>query len=139
MHHLIYPSWATVPVTDALLQELLAESRIYNALHEMTGVLLYGNGQFVQVLEGEEEAVQALYERIKRDPRHRDAVTYADKAIVQRAFGDWAMAFHPVTPQQAASVLGYLDPGDIVVDETRLHQADVRLLEVLRSFVFPIA
>jgi hypothetical protein len=99
--------------------------------------MLYGNGCFVQVLEGEQATVSALYERIKQDGRHRDVTTFADKTIAQRAFGEWAMAFHHASPQQLAQVSGYLAPDQVQVDAKRLALADIHLIDLLRSFTLP--
>jgi len=137
MHHLIYLSWATPSFSDDQLQELLLEARNHNTQFGITGLLLYGNGCFVQVLEGERDAIHSLYEQIKCDPRHRDVTTYADKTIAQRAFADWAMAFHRPTPQQFTDLIGYLEPAHVQLDAARLSLMDMHLLDLLRSFTQP--
>ncbi|MBD2767550.1 BLUF domain-containing protein [Hymenobacter sp. BT664] len=95
LHHLSYQSTALLSVSDTVMQDLLAKSRTYNTAHEVSGMLLYRDGQFVQVLEGEESVVRALYEKIRRDPRHTDVVKLADEPLTQRKFGAWAMAYRP--------------------------------------------
>jgi hypothetical protein len=137
MHHVIYLSWATAPFSDQQLHDLLREARSHNTQYDVTGIMLYGNGCFVQVLEGEQATVSALYERIKQDGRHRDVTTFADKTIAQRAFGEWAMAFHHASPQQLAQVSGYLTPDQVQVDAKRLALADIHLIDLLRSFTLP--
>jgi len=137
MHHIIYLSWATAPFSDQQLHDLLHEARSYNTQCGVTGIMLYGNGCFMQVLEGEQATVRALYEHIKQDDRHRDVTAFADKAIAQRAFGEWAMAFHHASPQQLAQVSGYLAPDQVQVDASRLALADIHLIDLLRSFTQP--
>lgn len=137
MHHIIYLSWATTPFNDQQLRDLLQEARSYNTQAGITGIMLYGNGCFMQVLEGEQATVHTLYEHIKLDARHRDVTAYADKAISQRAFGEWAMAFHHASPQQLAEATGYLDPAQVRVDAARLALADIHLIDLLRSFTQP--
>jgi hypothetical protein len=137
VHHIIYLSRATAPFTDAQLENLLLVARSRNAELDVSGLLLYAEAQFLQVLEGEEQAIRALYEIIKEDPRHRDIVTYADKPIKQRAFASWAMAFHAPSLPQLAEVTGYLTPAAWTVDHALLGPADAQLLELLRSFVTP--
>lgn len=134
MHHLIYLSWATTPFSAHQLQDLLHQARSRNTQLGITGILLYGNGCFMQVLEGEQAIVHQLYEHIKLDARHRDVTAYADKAIPQRAFGEWAMAFHHATPQQLADLTGYLEPNNVCLDAARLTLTDLHLLDLLRSF-----
>lgn len=137
MHHIIYLSWAATPFTDAQLQKLLVLARRRNTELAITGLLLYGNERFMQVLEGDEENVRTLYEQIKRDPRHRDVIAYADKPIAQRAFAEWAMAFQPGSPQQVAELPGYLGTTDVPVDMAGLPLIDEKLVDLLRSFTLP--
>lgn len=135
MHQLIYGSHAAVPFEAHHLEWLLSQARTFNEAHGITGLLLYGNEQFLQVLEGEQEAVHGLYARIQRDPRHHSIITYADKAIAQRAFADWHMAFQVLPPQQFLQVAGYLLPAEVQFDRPALSSADQQLLHVLRAFL----
>lgn len=137
MHHIIYLSWATVPFTNKQLRELLILARRRNAELGITGLLLYGNECFVQLLEGEKDAVQALYAHIRRDVRHGNIITFVDKAIAQRLFTDWAMAFQSASSQQLDAVAGYLGAPQVAVDTAGLPGTDQRLFDLLRSFVLP--
>jgi hypothetical protein len=137
MHHLIYLSQATVPFDGPQLEYLLGQARQFNAAHELTGILLYGNEQFFQVLEGEAATVHCLYDRICRDPRHRNVTTYADKAIPARAFPNWHMAYQALPPQQFLEFAGYVSPSSLQLERTGLSVADTQLLQLLRTFVLP--
>lgn len=71
---------------------ILLTSRLNNERDGITG-LLYDDGvRFLQVLEGEEQSVDATIARIKTDPRHRAVVVLSRRQIEAREFGDWAMA-----------------------------------------------
>lgn len=59
-------------LTAPLLRRLLKQAHIYNAHHQLTGVLLYSHGQFVQVIEGPEAEVLDFDARIRRDTQHTD-------------------------------------------------------------------
>ena len=110
LHHLVYQSYATVPVGEAELTRLLAQSRAYNATHGITGLLLYNDGRFVQLLEGSEAAVRAVFARIIRDPRHAGVVALADGPAAHRLFTEWSMAFRAVDRAALAALTGYADP-----------------------------
>jgi hypothetical protein len=69
MHHIVYMSQATDHLTPITLVTLLMQARTLNERQHVTGALVYGHGQFMQVIEGEEAVVKNLYERIARDPR----------------------------------------------------------------------
>lgn len=137
VHHIIYLSWATAPLTNKQLQHLLVCARQRNTQLAVTGILLYGNERFVQVLEGEEEAVQAVYAHIRRDARHQNILTFANKPTAQRAFTDWAMAFQPITSQQFDDVVGHLGPPNTSLHLAGLSCSDGQLFDLLRSFVLP--
>ncbi len=71
---------------------ILLTSRRNNQRDGITG-LLYDDGvRFLQVLEGEMDAVDTAFARIKADPRHRAVVALSRRPIESREFGDWAMA-----------------------------------------------
>lgn len=91
----------------------------------------------MQVLEGEEDAVQEVYAQIRQDPRHTNFITFANKPVAQRAFTEWAMAFQSVSSQQFAGVVGYLGPTDTPVSMAGLSYDDMHLFDLLRSFVLP--
>ena len=91
-----YASAATHRFERDELVDLLASSRRNNARRRITGMLLYHDGSFLQVLEGEAAAVESLYETITEDPRHTDAILLFRRPDTERAFGDWTMGFHAV-------------------------------------------
>ena len=93
LHVLSYQSIALHPLSDAQMRGLLAKARTFNTVHQISGLLLYRQGQFTQVLEGEEAVLRALYEKIERDPRHTNLVKLSDAPLAQRNFGAWAMAY----------------------------------------------
>ena len=71
MYHLVYTSHAKRPFIYTQLIELLNQARIYNKAHDITGLLIYRNQKFIQVLEGERGAVDYLYSKIEMDIRHK--------------------------------------------------------------------
>ena len=73
--HLVYTSIAAREFSKEDHTELLKKSRAANELLGVTGMLLFSEGNFFQVLEGEPEVVDALYTKISRDPRHTMSAT----------------------------------------------------------------
>lgn len=110
LHHLVYQSSATAPLSEAELARLLAQSRAHNAAHGLTGVMLYSDGRFVQLLEGAEAPVRAVFARIARDPRHVGVVALADGPADHRLFTEWSMAYRAVDRAALAPLTGYADP-----------------------------
>jgi len=92
MRQLLYASNTSLDVSDAVLDDILASSRTNNVKAGITGILLYIEGGFMQVLEGEANAVTETFARISRDRRHWNANVLLDRNV-PRAFGDWSMGF----------------------------------------------
>jgi hypothetical protein len=90
---LTYISTAREGVGLPECQDILEEARAGNALNGVTGLLLFNSRRFVQVLEGEEQAVRATYALIEQDPRHFGLVVVGEEYVEAHQFGQWAMAF----------------------------------------------
>lgn len=93
MLELIYASAACRPFDEGQLSDLLRQARANNARLGVTGILLYDQGSFLQVLEGDEHHVEPLFASIARDPRH-DRVNIIRKSSVSTpSFAAWTMGF----------------------------------------------
>jgi hypothetical protein len=90
---LCYASVAAAPFDEPALLELLNKARVKNAHAGITGILLYGNGHFVQLLEGEAAVVDGLYAKIVQDPRHQQVFKVYRQEVGARDLPDWSMAF----------------------------------------------
>ena len=96
--------------------QLLKRSRGFNERAGITGVLMYGGGRFVQVLEGCPAAVRCLYARIAADPRHSRLEKLADGMLPRREFTEWHMSFAPLpTLADWRHLPGYLTPPQLVL------------------------
>lgn len=98
---LVYASRSTFEASakqqglDPGVARILAKSRKNNARAQVVGGLLFGEGYFLQCLEGEADAVQTLYNKIKADRRHRDVTVLSKVSISSRSFGAWSMKYVP--------------------------------------------
>jgi hypothetical protein len=93
MYHLVYVSTGAKEFSDEDLDSLLSQSREKNARLDITGLLLYSRGTFMQILEGPKQAVLDVLEKIKADPRHRGMIVLIQKEQVSREFDGWSMGF----------------------------------------------
>ncbi|MEI8021448.1 MAG: diguanylate phosphodiesterase [Schlesneria sp.] len=107
--HLIYSSTANQKFTESDLIDLLSKARAKNARLGITGMLLYTNDSFFQVLEGEAEQVDALADRISHDPRHTGLITIIREPIAKRAFGEWTMGYASVSQIDVGEIVGIND------------------------------
>lgn len=133
LHHLVYQSVATTFLDEPELGQILTQSRAWNSSHGLTGVLLFSEGDIMQVLEGSREEVEYIFARISRDARHANVVKLADGPIAQRQFEQWAMGFKAVQPEAYAELHGYIDPSRAV--PFAILGTDSSLREILAAFV----
>lgn len=112
MIQVTYISSATRPFSSEELQDMLQRFRENNARLGVTGMLLYGNQTFLQVLEGEERTVNGLMETIRRDPRHHDFRVLERKQVERREYADWSMGFKRVSGDDLRAVEGLTDLGE---------------------------
>jgi hypothetical protein len=89
---LLYVSKPVGPITTHVTASLLENSRLSNNKSEITGVLCQGSGIYMQVLEGERSAINALYSRIIADTRHNQVELLSFEEVDQRRYGQWSMA-----------------------------------------------
>jgi hypothetical protein len=106
-YQLVYLSRASHRFSQRDLTDLLAQSRKDNFEVGITGLLLYAEGHFMQLLEGAKDAIESLMERIKRDPRHRDVRVLEEGPVAQRQFSEWSMAFLDFASPQVRALPGY--------------------------------
>lgn len=74
-------------------EKILLYSRVNNRKSGLTGVLCFGDGCFLQCLEGEEDLINKLLLKLKEDSRHSDFTVLWQKPIQTRSFGRWEMKF----------------------------------------------
>lgn len=108
--HCIYCSSATSPKLDRKeLDRILKVARAKNALLGVTGILLFENGSFFQVLEGDRPAVEGLFAKIGGDPRHRGVTKIIEEPIEKRAFREWTMGFPRLSTEELGAIPGLND------------------------------
>ena len=104
---LVYVSSAVELFSQAELLALLKISRRNNAPAGITGLLLYKEGNFMQVIEGEQTAIDRLQAKIARDPRHKGLLTLTQRPITQRQFSEWSMGFKNLSDPGLRTLPGY--------------------------------
>ncbi|WBA44067.1 BLUF domain-containing protein [Hymenobacter canadensis] len=132
VYRMLYRSRATHHLSAVQLQELMVQARAKNARLVVSGMLLYSEGMFVQVLEGPEEAVRALYARIEQDPRHTRLQTVSEGLQPARQFAEWSMDFGVVEGPEVERVLGAIK-GQQRLPELAIVNA--RLQTLLQAFL----
>jgi len=106
---LAYTSVAAHDMTHAELIRLLDIARENNKKRDVTGMLLYMDGCFFQVLEGARKVIDDLYEKISRDARHHHVMKLIEEPLDDRGFSAWTMGYQHVTREELATITGLTD------------------------------
>ena len=93
LHQIIYVSKATQAFTDLQVAEMANRFAMNNAKLELSGVLLYESGYFLQLLEGEKFNLYHAFKTIRDDDRHSQIEIISDGEIAERMFFKWNMRF----------------------------------------------
>ena len=139
LYQLIYSSRAAQPMTPAALEEILVDARAGNATHDITGALVYVDGVFIQILEGDRDDVNRLLASIADDPRHRSLKVFYEAEIERRAFASWRMAYVAATREQMLAWAGL--PAATTIDEllADISRDASRGAEILRNILQTVA
>ena len=106
-YQIIYVSAASEHFDESGLPELLKNARATNEKLGITGMLLFHQRSFIQVITGPERAVRALYAKVEQDPRHTSARVLFQGPVDQRSFDDWSMGFYQTGANSADELPGF--------------------------------
>lgn len=115
IYQLVYVSSANWLYTEEDICALLAECWEGNSVLGITGMLLYKEGNIIQVLEGPQVAVCELMSAIARDPRHSAVTVVLKQWVPEREYGHWSMAYRDIqaavlrTPDYFGAIADFAD------------------------------
>ncbi len=114
IYYLIYSSTMSLNCTEQELENILAVSRKNNVQKNITGILAYYKGNFIQLIEGEQEVIRNLYNTISNDFRHCFIEKILEGYASEKQFPNWSMAFKHLSPEEYREFNGKI-PLDINV------------------------
>lgn len=138
-YQIIYSSQATNSMSAANLEEILTDARNGNKQRGITGVLMYFDDVFVQILEGDRDAISELMVSIARDSRHHSLKVFYEAEVEKRAFESWSMAYLNPTAEDISNWMGL--EGTETIDNllAHLHRNPDRVPRILVSLVEELA
>lgn len=107
IHQLVYISAAEKEFSEEELQELLVKARENNEALDISGMLLFHKGSFIQALEGSKANVEKLYEKIGKDDRHSETRVLFRGEVSERAFDKWSMGFYRSNQSSKQNLEGF--------------------------------
>jgi len=106
---IVYMSFSSKVLSETELNGFLATIRRKNQVQNITGLLLYSDEAFIQVIEGEKDIIHHIFKLISQDSRHSNMVKLIEEPISKRAFPSWSMGFRKLDNSNKASIVGYSD------------------------------
>lgn len=108
-------------MSEKELIDLLKVSRDKNKKHDVTGMLLYCEGTFMQVLEGDKNSIAMIYKTIELDSRHKNVIKLTSGTLKARNFPDWTMGFASVNAETLLEIEGFLSAPDKTLSDSTDH------------------
>jgi Sensors of blue-light using FAD len=105
-YQIIYSSEAATPMQADDLRELLDYARRNNGAKGITGALIYAEGMFLQILEGDRVLLHDLMAKIRKDVRHESVLVLREGEVSTAVFSSWKMAYVSATSKQVAKWVG---------------------------------
>ncbi|TYK66141.1 BLUF domain-containing protein [Colwellia echini] len=113
------------------IESILDSASTNNLKLGVTGALLYTGGYFCQVIEGEEENIEELFETIQLDNRHAELTVLNFEKITERNFSQWSMAFAGIEDSMRFDIAGIKDSKD----HKAMKKAGDNIVSVLENLV----
>lgn len=132
--HIVYVSFSDQDLTEKELEELLVDIRKRNKLQKVTGLLLYNDGAFIQLIEGKAHIIQNLFEKIKNDKRHSNIVLLLEESIKKRAFPNWTMGYFRLNREQSEKIPGYSEFMHSTDSRKLIESTSYEAMKLLSSF-----
>jgi len=104
LYKVMYISSATQGMSDNALEVMMVKSRQKNAFFDITGYMIYYEGNIIQLLEGNRTSVEYIYNTIKLDSRHQEIIELCTAPIENRVFADCQMGFKKIDREQIHKV-----------------------------------
>jgi Arc/MetJ family transcription regulator len=131
---LIYTSTAAREYDARELRTILDSAMRRNAQNSVTGMLMYSQGTFMQVLEGDDAAIDETMRRISLDKRHHSVFELSRETINEREFGRWSMGFYSLDGEDALISDEHAHRFDRGFNPQVLAAKEGMALEVLRAY-----
>ena len=122
LKQIIYASTQLTTYDEDKLLALLVLARDENKKHDVSGMLVFHDGCFLQVIEGPCKAIDQLFSNIKSDDTHTGVICLSDKLIEERDFPDWSMGFRNITvdpPEGFTAFLSYKGEDELAASRAK--------------------
>jgi hypothetical protein len=121
MYYVIYISASARLLNEAELKAILVQNELKNKYNQVTGLLLYNAGIFMQVIEGARASVLKTFKRIESDIWQKEIIKLGEGPLRQRLFSSWKMSFCTDHPDAFAGCESFVAPVSLQYIEDIMH------------------
>ncbi len=125
LYNLCYVSSAKNNLPKSELEDLFRVNKRNNTELDISGILVYNNGNFLQILEGERQKINKLFVKICRDSRHNNLIKLIHTSIEERIFDDYESGFVIVEDHkkldQLKSYLNWVKEAELISVDKVIH------------------
>jgi hypothetical protein len=93
LYAICYVSSEVNNLSEDDVHKILKQAKINNTINNITGILLYSEGNFFQVIEGDKLAITNLFEEIVNDNRHQNIIKIFEREVYQEPFNGYESRF----------------------------------------------
>jgi hypothetical protein len=133
MRQLLYVSAASASFREPDLKTILNCSRRNNPAYGITGMLLYMDRGFIQILEGPAAGVGAIFTPIQKDTRHKNLRVLVDRRVDTRLFAGWSMGFDRLDGNESGKEDAFVVTPQ-VIRNALLHEKSTDVVTLLSTF-----
>lgn len=133
--HIVYVSFSSNQLSELELDQLLSEIRPKNLANGVTGLLLYNDEIFIQVIEGELNTIRTLYDILQKDKRHTNVVKILEERIDQRSFPNWSMGYQKLSKEDSKDLPGFTDVMSSSDIRETLKQSSQAIVDLIVKFM----
>ncbi|ROS23323.1 FAD-dependent sensor of blue light [Rathayibacter sp. PhB127] len=134
LRSIVYASHTAAGLEEADLPALLEQCRANNERLGLTGILLFRDGRFLQLLEGPDATLRERMAIIADDPRHAGLRVLLEEAPAQRLFPSWTMAYEAITDSMTTELPGYRSTFEDIDTDVDASATLPALRELIRWF-----
>ena len=136
LSQLVYVSDRKATCTDAEMEKILSACKKNNPPLGITGVLLYSDKKFIQLVEGESAVITGLYDKIKLDPRHGKVMMISYGPIKEKSFPSWHMGARKIEGNMVDYKTDITAEDKLLFDKmlTGKEENGARVLSILKKF-----
>ncbi|NQZ75718.1 MAG: BLUF domain-containing protein [Ekhidna sp.] len=135
IYYTIYTSTPVEKITESVLDNITEVSMKWNKEHQITGMLLALEDRFIQFLEGDDEEVKSIFEKIKEDKRHNNVIRKIQGYSNDRVFQEWSMGSWMLSNQALQELSAMDDLKGFLQDPVNASLQSARMVTMMNNLL----